>query len=137
MIGPTDSSRAPAAIDVLSNAKVAMISPANSASGLSSYKSGGYYFRTSAADVAQASVLVKLAKDGGATTLAVVHEEGSYGKDVSNAVAGAAKAAGWNPSPSPGSRRARRSRRPLPRRQRLPTPWCWFPATAPRAPSPN
>jgi branched-chain amino acid transport system substrate-binding protein len=44
--------------------------------------------------VAQAPVLVKLAKDGGARTLTVVHEEGSYGKDVSVAVAAAAKAAG-------------------------------------------
>ena len=33
VIGPTDSSRAPAAIDVLSAAKVALISPANAASG--------------------------------------------------------------------------------------------------------
>jgi branched-chain amino acid transport system substrate-binding protein len=97
VIGPTDSSRAPAAIDVLSNAKTAMISPANSASGLSSYQSKGYYFRTSAADIAQASVLVKLAKDSGAATMAVVYEEGSYGKDVSNAVAAAAKASGLGP----------------------------------------
>ena len=75
VIGPTDSSRAAAAIDVLANAKVALVSPANSAAALSSYKSGGYYFRTAAADVAQASVLVKLAKDGGAKSLAVVHED--------------------------------------------------------------
>jgi neutral amino acid transport system substrate-binding protein len=97
VIGPTDSSRAPAAIDVLSNAKIALISPANAASGLSTYKSGGYYFRTSAADVAQAAVLVKLAKDGGASTLAVVYEAGGYGKDVSAAVGAAAKAAGLGP----------------------------------------
>ena len=94
VIGPTDSSRAPAAIDVLSNAKTAIISPANAASGLTSYQSNGYYFRTSAADVAQAPVLVKLAKDSGAATLAVVYEEGSYGKDVSNAVAAAARQSG-------------------------------------------
>lgn len=94
VIGPTDSSRAPGAIDVLARAKVAVISPANAAHGLSRYRSGGYYFRTSAADVAQAPVLVKLAKDGGARTIAVLHEEGSYGKDVSVAVAAAAKAAG-------------------------------------------
>ena len=94
VIGPTDSSRAAAAIDVLAGAKVAVISPANTASGLSKYKSGGYYFRTAAADIAQASVLVKLAKDGGAKTLAVVHEEGGYGQDVSVAVSAAAKAAG-------------------------------------------
>jgi neutral amino acid transport system substrate-binding protein len=97
VIGPTDSSRAPAAIDVLSNAKVAMISPANTASGLSSYESNGYYFRTSAADIAQAPVLVKLAKDSGAATIAVVYEDGTYGKDVSNAVAAAAKEAGLGP----------------------------------------
>ncbi|MET3946977.1 neutral amino acid transport system substrate-binding protein [Arthrobacter sp. UYCu512] len=94
VIGPTDSSRAPAAIDVLSAARIAVISPANSASGLSSYPSKGFYFRTSAADIAQAPVLVKLAKDGGAATIGVVYEEGSYGKDVANAVAAAAKASG-------------------------------------------
>ncbi|MDI3212737.1 ABC transporter substrate-binding protein [Arthrobacter sp. AL12] len=94
VIGPTDSSRAPAAIDVLANARIAMISPANTASGLSSYRSGGFYFRTSAADIAQAPVLVKLAKDSGAATLAVVYEEGSYGKDLSTAVAAAAQRSG-------------------------------------------
>jgi branched-chain amino acid transport system substrate-binding protein len=97
VIGPTDSSRAPAAIDVLSNAKVALISPANAASGLSTYKSGGYYFRTSAPDDAQAAVLVKLARDGGAKTLAIVYESGGYGKGVSAAVGAAAKDAGLGP----------------------------------------
>ncbi|KUM37751.1 ABC transporter substrate-binding protein [Arthrobacter sp. EPSL27] len=94
VIGPTDSSRAPGAIDVLSSAKIAMISPANTAGGLSTYDSNGYYFRTAAADVAQAPVLAKLAKDGGAASLAVVFEEGAYGKDVSAAVAAAAKESG-------------------------------------------
>lgn len=98
VIGPTDSSHAADAIDVLSRAKIAIISPANAAPGLSSYKSGGYYFRTAAADVAQASVLVKLAKDGGAKSIAVLHEDGSYGKEVSVAVAAAAKAAGLGTS---------------------------------------
>lgn len=94
VIGPTDSSNAPGAIDVLSNAKVPLISPANAAAALSKYKSGGYYFRTSPADVAQAPVLVKLAKDGGAKRLAVIHEAGSYGKEVSAAVRSAAQRAG-------------------------------------------
>lgn len=94
VIGPTDSSHAAAAIDVLSGARTPLISPANSAAGLSKYKSGGYYFRTASADVAQASVLVKLAKDGGAKSLAVVHEDSGYGKDVSAAVVSAAKTAG-------------------------------------------
>jgi branched-chain amino acid transport system substrate-binding protein len=94
VIGPADSSHAPAAIDVLSKARITLISPANSAAGLTGYKSGGYYFRTAAADVAQASVLVKLAKDGGAKSVAVVHQDSAYGKDVAAAVATAAKNAG-------------------------------------------
>lgn len=94
VIGPTDSSHAASAIDVLSAARIPLISPANSAAGLSNYKSGGYYFRTAAADVAQASVLVKLAKDKGAKNLAIVHQDSSYGKDVSAAVATAAAGAG-------------------------------------------
>ena len=98
VIGPTDSSNAASAIDVLAAAKIPLISPANSAAGLSKYKSGGYYFRTAAADVAQASVLVKLAKDGGAKSLAIVHQDSSYGKDVSAAVARAAKDAGLETS---------------------------------------
>lgn len=94
VIGPTDSSHAAAAIDVLSAARITLVSPANSAAGLTRFKSGGYYFRTAAADVAQASVLVKLAKDGGAKNLAVVHQDSAYGKDVSAAVSGAAKNSG-------------------------------------------
>ncbi|WP_458782206.1 ABC transporter substrate-binding protein [Arthrobacter sp. D3-16] len=94
VIGPTDSSRAAAAIDVLSRARTPLISPANTAAGLSSISSGGYYFRTAPADAAQGPVLVKLAKDAGATSIAVLYQEGSYGKDLSAAVAAAAEQAG-------------------------------------------
>ncbi|HKS00406.1 MAG TPA: ABC transporter substrate-binding protein [Arthrobacter sp.] len=97
VIGPTDSSRAPAAIDVLSKARITLISPANTAPELSSYKSGGYYFRTAAADVAQAPVLVKIARDAGARSLAVVYEDGSYGQELSAAVSSSAKAGGLDP----------------------------------------
>ena len=94
VIGPTDSSHAGGAIDVLARAKVTLISPANTAMALSKYKSGGYYFRTAAADIAQAPVLVKLAKDGGARKVAVVHEAGNYGADVLAALKSAAGQAG-------------------------------------------
>jgi neutral amino acid transport system substrate-binding protein len=96
VIGPTDSSRAPAAIDVLSKAKTVLISPANTAASLSQYPSDGYYFRTAATDVAQSPVLVKLARDGGAKKLAVVHEQSAYGNDVSAAVSSSAKEAGMD-----------------------------------------
>ncbi|WP_155854356.1 ABC transporter substrate-binding protein [Arthrobacter sp. MA-N2] len=94
VVGPTDSSHAPAAIDVLSPARIPLISPANTASGLSSYKSGGFYFRTSAADAAQGSVLAKLAHDAGAKRISVLHEAGDYGTRVSGAVVDAARSLG-------------------------------------------
>jgi branched-chain amino acid transport system substrate-binding protein len=90
VIGPTDSSNAEATIDVLSRARTPLISPANTAAGLTGADSGGYYFRTAAADIAQAPVLAKLAKDAGAATVFVVQQEGSYGKDVAAAVSDAA-----------------------------------------------
>ncbi|OFI39210.1 ABC transporter substrate-binding protein [Arthrobacter sp. SW1] len=102
VIGPSDSSHAPAAIDVLSRAKVPVISPANTATALSSYKSGGYYFRTAAADSAQGSVLAKLAQDGGAKRLAVLHENSDYGAQVSGAVADAATRMGMEVVPAAG-----------------------------------
>ncbi len=102
VIGPSDSSHAPAAIDVLSRAKVPVISPANTATALSSYRSGGYYFRTSAADSAQGSVLAKLAHDGGAKRLAVLHEDSDYGKEVSAAVSDAARRLGMEALPAAG-----------------------------------
>lgn len=94
VIGPTDSANAEAAIDVLSRARTPLISPANTAAGLSSADSGGYYFRTAAADVAQAPVLVKLATDAGAASVSVLYQEGSYGKDVATALTEAAGQAG-------------------------------------------
>ncbi|TLM72802.1 ABC transporter substrate-binding protein [Pseudarthrobacter sp. NamB4] len=94
VIGPTDSSNATAAVDILSRARTPLISPANTAAGLSSIASGGYYFRTAAADVAQAPVLVKLAKDAGAASVSVLHQEGPYGSGVSAAVSESAQQAG-------------------------------------------
>lgn len=100
VIGPTDSSHAAPAVDVLSPARVPLISPANTAAGLSGMASGGYYFRTAAADVAQGPVLAKLAKDGGASTISVLYQDGPYGKDLSAAVAEAAQKSGLTVLPA-------------------------------------
>lgn len=94
VVGPTDSSRAPAAIDVLTRSRTVLISPGNSAAGLSSYNSGGYYFRTAAADVAQGGALAKLAVDGGAKRIALLHEAGGYGEEVAASAASAVIATG-------------------------------------------
>lgn len=94
VIGPTDSSHAPAALEVLSRARTPLISPANTAAALTGIDSGGYYFRTAAADVAQGPVLAKLAKDAGAASISVLSQDGAYGKDLAAAVTEAARQSG-------------------------------------------
>ena len=93
VIGPTDSANTAAALDILSRARITLISPANTAAALSDAKSGGYYFRTQARDTLQAQVLAKLATGIG-KNVAILHEDGSYGTEVGDAVAAALKAAG-------------------------------------------
>ncbi len=85
VIGPTDSANAQAAIDVLSKSTIPLISPANMAAGLSTYNSGGYYFRTQPADTMESSVLATLAKKAG-TKVAVLSEDSSYGSELGGAV---------------------------------------------------
>lgn len=94
VIGPTDSSHAPAAIDVLDKAKVVLISPANLDASLSNYPSGGYYFRTAAPETSEGAALVALAKAAGSRSVAILRQKGSYGKTVGDAVASAAAGAG-------------------------------------------
>ncbi|WP_413250009.1 ABC transporter substrate-binding protein [Sinomonas flava] len=100
VIGPTDSSRAPAAIDALAAAKVPLVSPAASAASLSDYRSGGFFFRTAAPEGAEGAALVELAKRAGAHRIAVLHEDSAYGKAVAAGAAGAASAAGLEESGS-------------------------------------
>ena len=52
---------------------------------------------------------MKLAKDGGAKNIAVVHQDSAYGKDVSAAVAGAATAAGLETVSALGLQAGRRA----------------------------
>lgn len=94
VIGPTDSSRAPGAINVLARAKVPLISPANTAAALTGYNNGGFYFRTAAADVAQGTALAAIAESAGARRIAVLHEAGGYGKEVAAATVAAVAASG-------------------------------------------
>lgn len=96
VIGPTDSSHAPAAIDVLSKAKIPLISPANTAASLSTYRSGGFYFRTAAPEGAEGAALVELAKRSGAKSVAILHQAGEHGKAEADGAAAAARAAGLN-----------------------------------------
>ena len=93
-IGPTDSSRAPAAIDVLARATVPLISPANTSAVLSSYPSSGFYFRTMAPETTEGAALVELARQSGARSIAVLNQAGPHGKAIADGAKAALAAAG-------------------------------------------
>lgn len=97
VIGPTDSSHAPAAIDLLSEAGAVVISPANGAAALSDYSSGGFYFRTYPSDVLEAQALARQLRTQEKQQVAIIHEDSSYGDTVSTALAEALAADGASP----------------------------------------
>jgi neutral amino acid transport system substrate-binding protein len=78
VIGPTDSSSAPAAIDLLSEASVAIISPANSAAALSDYPSHGYYFRTFPSTVLEGRALAEQVRRASVQDAVILHGESAY-----------------------------------------------------------
>lgn len=78
VIGPTDSSSAPDAIDLLSEASVALISPANSAAALSGYPSDGYYFRTFPSTVLEGRALAGQVQQASAQDVVILHGESAY-----------------------------------------------------------
>lgn len=94
VIGPTDSSHAAGAIDVLDKAKTVLISPANFDDELSNYPSGGYYFRTSPTESSEGAALAAVAKSGNAKRVAVLRQKGSYGQVVGGVASSSATASG-------------------------------------------
>lgn len=82
VIGPTDSSSAPVAIDLLSEASVAIISPANSAAALSNYPSNGYYFRTFPSTVLEGQALAEQVQRASAQEVVILHGKSTYASTV-------------------------------------------------------
>lgn len=86
VIGPTDSASAPEAIDLLSEASVPLISPANSAAALSGYPSGGYYFRTFPSTVLEGRALAQQLEEASVHQVAVVLGGSAYAANVAEAL---------------------------------------------------
>lgn len=98
VIGPTDSSHAPAAIDMLSDAGTVLISPSNGAAALSDYSSGGYYFRTYPSNVLEAKALAEQVWKAGKRDVVIVHDESAYGGTVAGVVKEELAARGASPA---------------------------------------
>lgn len=82
VIGPTDSSSAPEAIDLLSEASVAIISPANSAAALTNYPSNGYYFRSFPSTVLEGQALAEQVQQASAHQVSILHGDSAYASTV-------------------------------------------------------
>jgi len=79
IIGAASSARTRLIINKITGAKVVEISGSNTAPDLSTWNDGGYYFRTAPSDLLQGRVLANQVLQDGASNVAVLYQDTSYG----------------------------------------------------------
>jgi branched-chain amino acid transport system substrate-binding protein len=79
IIGAASSGRTRLIINKITGAKVVQISGSNTAPDLTSWKDGGYYFRTAPSDLLQGRVLANQILQDGADKVAILFQSTSYG----------------------------------------------------------
>ncbi len=94
IIGAAASGMSLAIIDKVTSAHVVQCSGSNTAPTFTTYKDGGYYFRTAPSDAMQGPVLANLMITDGHSQVALVGRGDDYGKGLVNATAKALKSAG-------------------------------------------
>ncbi len=92
VIGAASSSVTQLVVDDITNAKVVMVSPANTATSLSGYSD--FYFRTAPPDTVQGSALGNLILDDGVTSLGILVFNEEYGTSLRDVVKSTVEAAG-------------------------------------------
>lgn len=88
IIGAASSGVTRSIINKITGAKVVQISMANTAPDLSTWKDGGYYFRTAPSDLLQGKIVANQILQDAAKNVAIVFQDTSYGvglKDVAQA----------------------------------------------------
>ncbi|MFC5502829.1 ABC transporter substrate-binding protein [Lysinimonas soli] len=94
ILGAESSSVSLTVIDQISKAGVVQISPANTSPTFSTYADNGYYWRTAPSDVLQGKVLGQKVLKDGATKVAVIYQNDSYGTGLDTNVTKAITAGG-------------------------------------------
>jgi branched-chain amino acid transport system substrate-binding protein len=79
ILGAESSSVSLTVIDQIAKAGVVQISPANTSPTLTDYADDGFYWRTAPSDVLQGKVLGQKVLKDGATNVAVIYQNDSYG----------------------------------------------------------
>jgi branched-chain amino acid transport system substrate-binding protein len=93
VIGPAFSGPAAAAIPRFRQAKIPAVSPSTGADNLTPL-GGGWFFRVALTNACQAEMMVDIAQDKGASSIAIVDDNEAYGADISKSLTEDAKAAG-------------------------------------------
>lgn len=86
VVGAASSSVSLSVIDQITQAGVAMISPANTSTAFDTYADQGLYFRTAPSDVLQGSVMANLVQQDGYDNVAILARQDSYGEALANNV---------------------------------------------------
>ncbi|MDP9028375.1 MAG: ABC transporter substrate-binding protein [Actinomycetota bacterium] len=94
ILGAESSSTSLTVIDQISKAGVVEISPANTSPTFSTYADNGFYWRTAPSDVLQGKVLGQKVLKDGATKVAVIYQNDSYGTGLDTNVTKAITAGG-------------------------------------------
>jgi branched-chain amino acid transport system substrate-binding protein len=94
ILGAESSSVTLTVIDQVAKAGVVLMSPANTSPTLSTYADDGYYWRTAPSDVLQGKVLGQKVLKDGATNVAIIYQNDSYGQGLDDNVSKAITAGG-------------------------------------------
>ncbi|WP_222431975.1 ABC transporter substrate-binding protein [Leekyejoonella antrihumi] len=94
IIGAAASGMSLAIIDKVTKSNVVQCSGSNTAPTFTTYKDGGYYFRTAPSDAMQGPVLANLMIQDGHSRIALIGRGDDYGKGLVNATVKALKDAG-------------------------------------------
>lgn len=81
-------------INKITGAKIVQISMSNTAPDLSTWKDGGYYFRTAPSDLLQGKVIASQILQDGAESVAIVYQDTSYGVGLKGVAEKSLKAGG-------------------------------------------
>lgn len=82
VVGAAASGVTRSIINKITGAKVVQISMSNTAPDLSTWKDGGYYFRTAPSDLLQGKIVANQILQDGNKNVAVVYQDSSYGKGL-------------------------------------------------------
>lgn len=81
-------------INKITGAKIVQISMSNTAPDLSTWKDGGYYFRTAPSDLLQGKVIASQMLQDGAESVAIIYQDTSYGVGLKGVAEKSVKAGG-------------------------------------------